>query len=74
MSQVTDHERNDRIEAMVMIAALATLGLLVALAVSTSFSDVSALQAVAPLDSPDHARQITGIEQTGTQLQGSELR
>lgn len=71
--QATDHERNDRIEASVMMAALATLGLLVALAVSTSISDVSSLHAEAPQDGPDPARQITGIEETGSELQGSEL-
>lgn len=41
MSKVTDHERNDRIEATVMIAGLASLGVLVALAVSTSVSSVN---------------------------------
>ena len=71
--QATDHERNDRIEASVMMAALATLGLLVALAVSTSISDVSGLHAEAPQDGPDPARQITGIEETGSEVQGSEL-
>lgn len=71
--QATDHERNDRIEATVMMAALATLGLLVALAVSTSISNVTGLQAEAPTDAPDPAHQITGIEETGSQLQGGEL-
>lgn len=57
-----------------MIAALASLGLLVALAVSTSMTDVTELQAAAPVGTPDHAPQLTGIEETDGTLQGSELR
>ena len=77
MTRGTDHERNDRIEATVIVGALATLGLLVAIAVSTSMSAVTApdLQATTEGDTaPIPARSLGGIDPTGAQLQGSELR
>ncbi len=76
MPQGTDHERNDRIEATVMMAALATLGLLVAMAVSTSVTGISGpeLQATITPDGPEAARDAAGIEPVSAQLQGSELR
>lgn len=76
MPKATDHERNDRIEASVMMAALATLGLLVALAVSTSMTALTGpdLHATAPEVSPETASDSGGIVGSDAQLQGSELR
>lgn len=56
-----EHARNDRIEAAVLLAALATLCLLVAIAVSTSIIQIRSepdLQA----DTPDPGRTGAGIE------------
>jgi len=58
----TDHDRNDRIEAAILMAALASLCLLVAIAVSTSVSGLSSdsdRQATAP--APDPTRTEAGI-------------
>lgn len=76
MTQGTDHERNDKIEATVMMAALASLGLLVAMAVSTSVTAVTGpnLQAVATPNSPDTTREAAGIDSNGLQRLGGELR
>jgi len=76
VTQQINHDRNDRIEASVMVAALATLGILVALAVSTSLSAVSQsdLQAAAPSAGPETAHDRQGIETTGAAVQGSQLR
>lgn len=80
MTQGTDHERNDRIEATVMMAALATLGLLVAMAVSTSMTALSGtelqaeLQATITPETPEAARDAAGLDPAGLQLQGSRLR
>ncbi|MGI3184553.1 hypothetical protein [Nioella aestuarii] len=76
MTQGTNHERNDRIEATVMMAALATLGLLVALAVSTSVTAIESpeLQATAPFAGSQAASDTPGIVTPDSQVQGSEMR
>lgn len=76
LTQQTDHDRNDRIEATVMVAALASLGLLVALAVSTSVAAVSRpdRQAAIPAPLPDTARERPGFVTPGAALPGNELR
>ena len=73
MTKGIDHERNDRIEAAVLGAALASLVLLVALAVSTSVSAVSrpGLNAAAPAET---ARGEDGIDPTATVPALRELR
>ena len=57
----TDHDRNDRIEATVLLAALATLCLLVAIAVSTSVSAVSSDHEL-HATTPDPALTGAGLE------------
>lgn len=80
MTRDIDHERNDKIEAMVMMAALAALGLLVALAVSTSVTTVTdgQFQAAAPSTMPpvvpETAQEAAGIDGNGVSLQDIELR
>lgn len=69
MTQGDNPERNDRIEAAVLVTALASLGLLVALAVSTSVTAVSS-----PAQATDTAQGAAGIAPANPDLTGAELR
>ena len=73
MTKGIDHERNDRIEAAVLGAALASLVLLVALAVSTSVSAVSR-PGLAPATAAETARGEDGIDPTAAGPLPRELR
>jgi len=68
VTQGTEQDRNDRIEAAVLVAALASLALLVALAVSTSVTAVSGRGELT-----DTAQGEPGIAPAARDLTGAEL-
>ena len=73
MKTDADHARNDRIEAAVLLAALATLCLLVAIAVSTSVIQIRSEPGL-HADTPDPGRTGAGIEAAEAPLDQQTLR